>query len=568
MFEKLPKDPQMLLSLDWAYFAPIYARLQEQDLHADTIAAWLEEWSELIRVWNELSARLYVAVSMNTADEQAEERFKKFFDQTYPKLQEAEQGLKEKLLACGIEPDGYAVPLRNMRAEADLFCQENLPVQAEEIQRSVAFEKILGAQTVTWEGKELTIDQITPILQDAQRPRREAAWRLARQRQLEDREVINRLWQELLGLRRRLAANKGLADYRSYRWQELLRFDYSPEDGRSFHAAIEKAVVPAATRIYQRRRERLGLAALRPWDLEVDVFGKPPLRPYRDMEDFTAGLSRIFNQVDPALGKYFVQLKSENLLDIENRKNKAPGAYCTDFPLARRPFIFANSVGLHNDVQTMLHESGHAFHSFESMDLDSHLRAVPTEFAEVASMAMELLAAPYLAAEQGGFYTPSDAARARIQFLEGAICFWPYMAVVDAFQQWVYESPDLANQPEQCDQAWSGLWQRFMPGVDWSGLEAEMATGWQRKVHIHTSPLYYIEYGLAQLGAVQVWGNALKSQSEAVVAYRRALALGGKVSLPELFRTAGARFAFDADGLGEAVALMENNILTLEAVST
>jgi oligoendopeptidase F len=567
MLEMLPKDPNLLLNLDWASFAPVYARLQEQELHQDTVADWLEEWSDVIRVWNELSARLYVAVSINTADQQAEERFKVFFDQTYPKIQEAEQGLKEKLLGSGYEPAGYAIPLRNMRAEADLFCQENLLIQAEEIQLSVAFEKILGAQTVTWEGKELTIEQTVPILQDVDRQRREEAWRLARKRQLEDREAINQLWQQLLGLRRKLAANKGRTGYQEYRWQELQRFDYSPADARSFREAIEKVVVPAALRIFQRRQARLGLSTLRPWDLDVDVFGKPPLRPYRTTQDFITGLSRIFERVDPDLGKYFAQLRDENLLDIENRKNKAPGAYCTDFPLVKRPFVFANAVGLHNDVQTLLHESGHAFHAFESMGLDSHLRAVPTEFAEVASMAMELLASPYLAAEQGGFYTPAEAARARIQFLEGAICFWPYMAVVDAFQDWVYENAELANDPQQCDQTWADLWKRFMPGVDWSGLEQEMATGWQRKVHIHTSPLYYIEYGLAQLGAVQVWGNSLKNQSQAVADYRQALALGAKVSLPELFRTAGARFAFDPEVLGDAVALMENTIQTLEAVS-
>jgi oligoendopeptidase F len=566
MLETLRKDPQTIVNLDWASFAPHYQRLQAQELRQENVQAWLEEWSDLMRIGSELYSRLYVAVSVNTADQAAEERFKAFWDGIYPMMQEAEQGLKQKFLEGGFEPAGYSIPLRDLRAQADLFSQDNLPIQAEESKLKIEYDKILGAQTVVWEGNELTVSQITPIFQSTDRSRREEAWRLVRKRQLADRDAINQVWQKLLGLRCKLAENKGMADYRAYRWQELLRFDYTPADAHSFHEAIEKVVVPAALRIYKRRQERLGLYTLRPWDLDVDVFGLPALRPFEQIEDLKSGVSRIFDKVDPALGAFFDQMEAEDLLDIENRKNKAPGAYCIDFPVVERPFIFGNSVGLHNDVQTLLHESGHAFHSFASLNLSSHFRNVPIEFAEVASMSMELLASPYLTAAEGGFYSPSEAARARIEHLEGCICFWPYMVVVDAFQHWVYANPDRAADPAQCDDAWARLWQRFMVGVDWNGLDDEMATGWQRKQHIHTDPFYYIEYGLAQLGAVQVWGNSQKNQSEAVAAYRRALELGGKVSLPELFKTAGARFAFDANVLSDAVSLIEETIHHLEAV--
>jgi oligoendopeptidase F len=565
MQETLPKDSNAIVNLDWASFAPHYEHLQAAELRPEMVQAWLEEWSDLERFGTELYSRLYVAVSVNTADALAEERFKAFLDNTFPRLQEAEQALKQKFLASGLEPDGYAVPLRNMRAEADLFCQENLQVQAEESKLKIEYEKIVGAQTVIWEGKELTIEQMNPVFQATDRSRREEAWRLVRKRQLEDREAINQLWGKLLGLRLRLAANKGEPDYRAYRWHELLRFDYTPENARSFRDAIEKVVVPAAQRIYQHRQARLELHTLRPWDLDVDVFGLPALRPYQQIGELTTGVSHMFQRVDPALGAYFSQMLAEGLLDFENRKNKAPGAYCTEFPVAMRPFIFGNAVGLHNDVQVLLHESGHAFHAFESSSLSSHFRTVPMEFAEVASMAMELLASPYLTGEEGGFYSTSEAARARIQHLESSICFWPYMAVVDGFQDWVYENPAQAAVPERCDEAWAELWRRFMVGIDWNGLEEPMKTGWQRKVHIHTDPFYYIEYGLAQLGAVQVWGNSLKEKSKAVAAYRRALALGGKVPLPELFRTAGARFGFDTGVLQEAVDLMEKTIEELEA---
>jgi oligoendopeptidase F len=286
------------------------------------------------------------------------------------------------------------------------------------------------------------------------------------------------------------------------------------------------------------------------------------------MVELEAKTSAIFHAVDPQLGEYFEIMRREGLLDLDNRKSKAPGAYCTDFPIAGRPIIFANSIGVHDDVQTLLHEGGHAFHVFESADLPYcwHTQ-IPWEFMEVASMSMEFLGGPYLTVDHGGFYTPSQAARARIEHLERSLLFWPYMVVVDAFQHWVYENAVAASQPTSCDLAWAELWQRFVPGVDWSGLEQEMRTGWQRKAHIHTDPFYYVEYGLAQLGATQVWRNAMRDQAGAVAAYRRALALGDTVTLPDLFSAAGARFAFDAEVLSEAVTLILHTVEELEKVS-
>ena len=233
-------------------------------------------------------------------------------------------------------------------------------------------------------------------------------------------------------------------------------------------------------------------------------------------------------------------MRREKLLDLGNRKGKAPGGYCTQFQVAKRPFIFANAVGLHDDVQTLLHEAGHAFHAFEASHLPYYQQwDVSMEFAEVASMGMELLAAPYLPAQEDSFYSEPEAARARVEHLEGLILFWPYMAVVDAFQHWVYENHAAAADAKNCDAKWAELWRRFMPGVDWSGLDNEMMTGWHRKLHIYHYPFYYVEYGLAQLGAVQVWRNALEDQSDAVAHYRAALSLGGTVPLPELYAAAG-----------------------------
>jgi oligoendopeptidase F len=277
----------------------------------------------------------------------------------------------------------------------------------------------------------------------------------------------------------------------------------------------------------------------------------------------TAG--RVFWQVDARLGDYFQTMRSEGLLDLENHKGKAPGAYCTAFPATQRPFIFMNAVGLPTDVRTILHESGHAFHVFEAQRLPYAGQRHPgAEFAEVASMGMELLASPYLSSGQGGFYAQPEADRFMIEQLERILIFWPYMAVVDAFQHWVYQNHAEAAQAENCDAKWLELWRRFIPGVDWGGLEAEAMTGWHRKLHIFRYPFYYVEYGVAQMGAVQIWGRALQDQKEAVTHYLKALSLGATARLPELYQTAGARFAFDAGTLEDVVALVETNLERLE----
>jgi len=550
---------------DWAQIEPYYQALAAQPIDEASVESWLKDWTRLSKLLRETHQRLWVASTVDTTDLQARQRYTDFLDNIYPQAQAAEQKIKEKLLASGLEPPGFEVPLRNMRLEAELFCEANLPLLSEELKLATEYDKISGAQTVQWQGKEVTLLQLHPVYLDPDRSLRERAWRLASARQLADRQAINDLWVKLLAIRRQLAANANLPDYRAYRWRQLLRFDYTPQDCKQFHRAIEAVVIPAARRLYERRRRLLAVGALRPWDVHVDVRGRPPLKPFSTIAELEEKTSAIFEGVDPALGDYFEIMRREGLLDLDNRKGKAPGGYCTDFPASSRPFIFCNSVGVHDDVQTLLHEGGHAFHVFESSRLPYFQQMhVPLEFAEVASMGMEFLASPYLSAEQGGFYTPAETAQARVDLLEGYLLFWPYMAVVDAFQHWVYEEAEAASDPANCDAQWVELWERFMTGVDWSGLEQEKMTGWQRKLHIHEDPFYYVEYGLALLGAAQVWRNALKDQRAATAAYRWALALGGTATLPQLYAAAGARFAFDAGTLGEVVDLMERTISELE----
>jgi oligoendopeptidase F len=342
--------------------------------------------------------------------------------------------------------------------------------------------------------------------------------------------------------------------------------DYTPQDCKQFQDAIAQVVVPAATRRYEVHRQRLGVETLRPWDLDHDLYPLhlPPLPPYGSVDELDEMAEVIFQRLDSRFGDYFHTMRAEGLLDLDNRKGKAPGGYCVGFPVARRPFIFMNAVGLASDVRTLLHEAGHAFHNFERFDLPYVQQRPPgLEFAEVASMAMELFTAPYLV--EAGFYPPKEAIRFRIAHLERILFFWPYMAVVDAFQHWVYTHHKTATDPANCDAKWLELWKQFLPGVDWSGLEEQAMTGWHRKPHIFRYPLYYVEYGVAQLGAVQVWQNALHNPDQALEDYRQALRLGGTATLPELYQTAGAKFAFDTKTLGKAVQQVEEAIMALES---
>jgi oligoendopeptidase F len=567
MLAALPTDATDFLHWDWSKIEPYYQELAARPLDASNVEAWLRDWTRLNELVVETESRLYVAMTVNTADEAAEAAYNRYLETIQPPMLAAENTLKQKLLDSGLIPANFDIPLRNMRAEAELFREANLPLLTETKKLGAEYMKIIGSMTVQWDGEELPLPRLAPVQLENDRARREAAWRLGSERRLQDRETLNEIWIKLFQVRQQIAENAGFANYRDYTWKEKFRFDYTPDDCLSFHQAIEQAVVPAASRLLEKRRQKLGLDTLRPWDQLVDPEGRAALRPFERADQLINTTAAIFNRVDPKLGEYFDMMVEENLLDLESRKGKAPGGYCTEFSAAHRPFIFMNAVGIHQDVTVLIHEGGHSFHVFETEDLpyvQQRMGGITAEFAEVASMAMELLASPYLAQSQGGFYSDADAARARIEHLEGIILFWPYMAIIDAFQHWAYTHPAEAVIPARCDDTMQALWARFRPGLDWSGLDDVARSWWQRQLHIFEVPFYYVEYGLAQLGAVQVFGNALRDQAGAVAQYRRALALGGTAAIPELFKAAGAKFAFDADTLGAAVKLIEQTIAQLE----
>ncbi len=551
-------DPQ-----DWNTVAPYFDALTAEELSADNVDDWLMRWSELEKVLGEAGAAAGRAKSEDTTDAEAEGKYLNFVQKIMPQWTIAAQALKTKLL----DVPGYTPPpdqeqfLKRLRNDADLFRESNVPIQAQLQTLANEYSKRIGAMTVTLHGEELTLPQAEQRGLDADQAVREEAWRAVQNCWLQARSDLDALYLQMLPLRRQLAANAGLADYRAYMWRSLRRFDYTPEDSLAFGAAIEAEVVPLASKILAKRRQTLGLDTLRPWDLNVDPEGRTPLRPFADVAALEEGTAQIFAQVDPELGADFERIR-HGFLDLDSRRGKAPGGYCSFFPKTGLPYIFMNAVGTESDIRVLLHEGGHAFHGLASSAAQPLLwnRGAPMEFNEVASMAMELLALPYLEKERGGFYTPEDAVRARQEQMEKIVLFLPYMAVVDGFQHWVYaDAPDDVTAAD-LDAKWGELWTRFMGGVDWSGLEAERVSGWHRKLHIFTVPFYYVEYGLAQLGALQVWRNALADQANAVRRYRAALALGNTRPLPELYAAAGARLAFDRETVGELAQLVTSHL--------
>jgi len=574
--------------LDWSTVQPHVDALLATELGRDSVESWLQRWGDLTAILHETRSQINRDVSENTADEEAEKRFLLFVEQIMPQAKIAAQALKNKLLAFqdytpqadGDRPGPMVMMMKRFRTEAVIFREENVPLQSELTKLGNEYEKLVGGMTIEWEGKEETLPQARLHLRDKDRATREKAWRLEMARFGAERDKLNELYLQMLLLRRQVAKNADFDNYRDYRWKEFARFDYTPDDCFTFHDAIEHEVVPRAAQLYAERAEKLGLDPLRPWDTEVDLHGEL-LRPFEDAAELEEGCYRIFQRVDPLLAEHFTAMR-DGFLDLASRPNKAPGGFCSSFPIRRKPYIFMNAVGTHRDVGTLLHEGGHAFHFMESSQQPLHhltsRRLIwnyggPMEFKEVASMAMELLSAPYLEKSEGGFYEEADARRAHAEQLRGIVRFLPYMAVVDAFQHWVYaaSSHDVAAASSHdvaaadLDAKWSELWDRFMVGIDHGGLQAEKETGWHRKLHIFSVPFYYVEYGLAQLGALQVWRNALTDQSQAVADYRAALALGDTRPLPELFSAAGATFAFDRETVGDLMTLVFRKLAELEA---
>jgi oligoendopeptidase F len=572
MLSHLPLEWKEFSEWGWERVSPLAGGLLRRRLWARSVEKWLADWSHVARLIAESFNRLYIRTTTHTDDEEGQSRFRRYSEEVMPKARAFEQSMKTKLLESGLRPKGMSVPLRRMRIDAAIYRPENLPLLTQRERLEAEYLAITGARTADWDGVALSQPEIVAKLGHADRKTRERAWRALSACLASQQAAIDQVWIQMLDLRTQMARNAGFHDYRSYRWRELARFHYTPDDCKAFHAAIHQVVVPAVRRLSDKRRRGLSVESLRVWDdfwfLRPDRLGRPPLKPFESIGQLTTTLEKVLSCVDPAFASYYRTLRQEGLLDLEARSHKAQGGYMAELPASKRAFIFTTAVGLHWDVVVQLHESGHAVHVLEAARWPSHYQSmldyIPMEFAELASMAMELLASPFLASTRGGVYTERQLAQARVEHLEGIVEFWPYMAVVDAFQHWVYENPDAARDTCQCDDVWASLHRVFLPHLDWSGIEDTLRLCWRLQDHILLNPFYYVEYGMAQLGAVQVWANALEDNRHAVTAYRSALSLGNTASLPDLYKAAGARFEFGPDTLARAVGLLERTIAELD----
>ena len=549
----------------WENIQPLYQALLDRTLKCpNCLEKLLLDRSELDAAISEAQANLYINMTRHTNDQAAKSAYLTFVEQVEPELKQISFEVDKKIAhsphAAKLDQRRYGVLLRNLQADVELFRPQNIPLQTEETKLAQQYEETCGAMTVMFRGEEKTLPQMGKYLEETDRPLREEAWQAVAQRRFEDREKIDGIFDEMVQLRHQMALNAGFENYVEYAFKRKHRFDYTPEDCKTFHRAVEEICVPVLRQLNTERAAALKLQNLRPWDLAVDIKGRAPLRPFERADDLVEKTSRLFHEMNPSLGEMFDSLRQGDCLDLESRKGKAPGGYQYNRDRIRRPFIFMNAAGLHRDLNTMIHEAGHAFHSMLSAgDPLVEYRHSPTEFAEVASMSMELLAFPYLQT----FYNSADAARAVRTHLEDLARMLPWIATIDAFQHWIYTHPQHTRQERAAQ--WLELDRRFGSAVDWTGLEPYRETFWQRQLHPFTVPMYYIEYGIAQLGALQLWLQFRRDRSKAIENYRRALSLGGSRPLPELFGAAELKFDFGPQTVKSLMSEVRAELASLPA---
>jgi len=558
-----PFVPARLDATDWSALEPLYRALVNRTFKCSgCIEELLLDRSELDSAAGEAEANLYINMTRQTNNDAAQQAFSSFVDNVQPKLRSIGAELDRKVVssphAKDLDQARYGILLRRLAVEVELFREANIVLETELTKLDQEYSKINGAMTVEFDGKTQTLPQMARYLEEPDRVLRERAWRATAERRFVDADRIDALYDQMIALRRQVAANAGYENFRDFQHRRLQRFDYTPADCETFHTSVAASCVPAMQRLNAERAVSLGLERLRPWDLGVDPKGRPALRPFQNVQELVDKSSSIFHRMDAELGRMFDSMRQGDCLDLESRVGKAPGGYQYQRQRSRTPFIFMNAAGLHRDLITMVHEAGHAFHSLLSKD-DAlvEYRSSPIEFAEVASTSMELLTLPYL----DTFYSESDANRARRDRLEKFATLMPWIAQIDAFQHWVYLHPTHTHAARA--RAWLDLGARFGPTVDWSGLERFNERSWQRQLHLFGLPFYYIEYGIAEVGAMQVWMRSRTSERDALAAYQRGLALGGSRPLPDLFAAAGCKLDFGPVVIG---SLMHEASAALDAL--
>jgi oligoendopeptidase F len=547
------------LEIKWENLEPIFTELQNRTINSvEELEQWLRDRSELEAALEEDFAWRYIRMTCDTANEELLQSFQYFATEIDPKTAPLHNQLNEKLMASPfkdqLNEEKYFILLRGIKKSLELFREENIPLQMELQVEAQKYQSITGAMSVFIDEKEYTLEQAAVFLKGIDREKRQQVWEKITFRRLQDKEQLNTLFNHLKTVRHQVALNAGFENFRDYMFQALGRFDYTPHDCYKFHEAIETEIVPILKEQAEKRKAALGLETLKPWDTEVDTSGKPALKPFENGEQLIGKSIRCFNNISPDLGEKLNTMREYGLFDVESRKGKAPGGY--NYPLAETgaPFIFMNSAGTFRDLTTMVHEGGHAIHTFLTADLElNDFKHCPSEVAELASMSMELISMDNWNVY---FENEEDLKRAKRDQLVDVLKTLPWVAVVDQFQHWIYTNPD--HTTEQRTEAWTQIFERFGANfVDWSEHREAEQNLWQKQLHIFEVPFYYIEYGMAQLGAIAVWKNYKENPEKGLQQYLDALKLGYTKSITEIYETAGIKFDFSAEYVKELAAFVK-----------
>lgn len=562
--KKLPRHflPADFVVKDWSSIEPYFKELAERKIDSkEKLEQWLKDVNEMEAAVSEDACWRQIKMTCDTENKELEASFNFFMLEIQPKIQPYADLLNRKLIDCPftkeLDQPEFFTYLRNVKKNIDLFREANIPIQAEMNVEAQKFGMIAGKMTVEVNNQEYTLQQAAKFLEDPDRQLREEVYRKINERRLQDKEELNNLFSALLKKRHQIALNAGFENYRDYRFIELGRFDYKKEDCYQFHEAVKLHVMPLVNQLYEIKKKKLGLDTLRPWDIEAEPAGVQPLRPFKTGEELIEKTIQCFNELRPFFGDCLRKMKSMGHLDLESRKGKAPGGYNCPLAETGAPFIFMNAAGQLDDVTTMVHEGGHAIHSFLSHDLELHnFKEYPTEIAEVASMSMELFSMDHW---NVFFDSEEELVRAKEQQLERVITIFPWIATIDKFQHWVYENP--AHTDDERAVKWLEILNEFSsPVIDFAGLEEYRLYGWQRQLHLFEVPFYYIEYGIAQLGAIGLWQQYKQNPETAINNYIKALDLGGTRTLPELFSAAGLIFNFSPEHISGLMQFVKQEL--------
>lgn len=536
--------PEDFTVTTWDALEPYFKNLLDRNIDSKKdLEQWMKDMSELEAVVSEDACWRQIKMTCDTTDKSLEEAFTYFCMEIQPKLQPYADLLNKKLInspyTSELDKQKYFTYLRSVRKNIELFREANIPLQAELSVMQQQYGVITGAMTVEVNNKEYTLQQASKFLHEHDRNLREQVWRKIQERRKQDKDALNDLYTKLVEKRDKVAKNAGFDNYRDYKFVEMGRFDYTKEDCFQFHEAVKLHVLPLVEKINQHKKEKLKLDILRPWDTEAEPEGIEPLHPFNTGKELLEKSEACFEELNPFFAECLKKMNELGHLDLESRKGKAPGGYNCPLAESGAPFIFMNAAGQMDDVTTMVHEGGHAVHSFLAHPLElSAFKEYPMEIAEVASMSMELLT---MDKWNVFFDDAEELKRAKEHQLERVITIFPWIATIDKFQHWVYEHPQ--HTVEERTEAWVNILNEFSTNtVDFSGLEEYRKISWQRQLHLFEVPFYYIEYGIAQLGAIGLWMQYKKNPQQALNNYISALSLGGTKTLPELYAAAGLKF--------------------------